>query len=249
MPRLIAVLFMIVWQQNVTGQQTGKMETDRPDQTESPAIVKTGYIQIESGLTWQMDDNDMRMYHPTVLWKYGIIPRLEARLITESVTDHLKGDESSSGLLPAKAGFKFLISHEHGVLPDVSIIAHMAIPFAATKHYQAAKWAPEFRFTMQHSIGEDVAIGYNAGAEWDGESSIPKWVYTLAPGLDFADHFYCYAEISGSIQKDALPEHIADIGFAYYLNDNTKFDISSGYGLSHAAMEWYVAIGFSCRFH
>lgn len=36
-------------------QQEGRIETDRPDQTECPFIVKKGYIQMEWGFNRQIE--------------------------------------------------------------------------------------------------------------------------------------------------------------------------------------------------
>ena len=47
--RLICLLLFALSFLAVRGQQTGRIETDRPDQTECPFIVKKGYIQAEMG--------------------------------------------------------------------------------------------------------------------------------------------------------------------------------------------------------
>ena len=47
--RLVWLLLFVLSFLAVRGQQTGRIETDRPDQTECPFIVKKGYIQAEMG--------------------------------------------------------------------------------------------------------------------------------------------------------------------------------------------------------
>ncbi|WP_395061866.1 hypothetical protein [Flavobacterium sp.] len=41
---------------SIYSQTTEPIEADRPDQTETPAIVPKGMFQVESGLTFQKND-------------------------------------------------------------------------------------------------------------------------------------------------------------------------------------------------
>ncbi len=108
--------------------------------------------------------------------------------------------------------------------------------------------SPNFRFTLQNSISENITIGYNIGAEWDGEKTGPTYIYTLSPGFNFAKKWYAYIEAFGGIKKHELSQHNIDGGLAYYISKNYKIDISSGFGITKAAPEWYIALGFSARF-
>ena len=101
---------------------------------------------------------------------------------------------------------------------------------------------------MQHSITNAFAIGYNLGAEWDGYSNKATWIYTFAPGINLGENWYAYVEAFGFISKQNEPEHSLDGGIAYFINRDLKIDISSGFGISEAAPDWYIAAGISIRF-
>ena len=60
-------------------QKVGRMETDRPDQTESPEIVRKGWMQTEIGFNIEKDNKLTTLVHPTILWKYGLSKRFEFR--------------------------------------------------------------------------------------------------------------------------------------------------------------------------
>src|ERR1700704_5639243 len=92
-------------------QQTGRMETDRPDQTESPFIVKHKYFQTEIGFNLVKIDGYTTLVVPTILWKYGLCKRFELRLITEinaveTPMSFPAGNETNTGLLPVQVGGK-----------------------------------------------------------------------------------------------------------------------------------------------
>ena len=237
----------------VHAQQTGRMETDRPDQTESPFIVKHNYIQVETGFNYESENGWPTFIFPTVLWKYGATKKLELRLITEIVSIETPlmipdGNEVLSGLLPVQIGGKFSLWEEKGLLPKTSFLFHVAPPKWGSKKFHTEKWAPNFRFAMQHTLSEHTGLGYNLGAEWDGFSNTPYWIYTLSPGFNIGKRWYAYIEPYGAFRKNEKPRHGIDYGFACFIKDNFKIDISSGKGIAGAVPDWYIAIGFSLRF-
>jgi hypothetical protein len=228
------------------------METDRPDQTESPYLTKLRFLQGEFGLNFEKAEGLKTLVIPTALWKYGLSKKIELRLITEIVTTETPllipfGNDFISGLLPVQIGVKIALTEEKGILPKTSLNFHIAAPKIASKKFRTNKWAPNFRFLMQNTLSETIGLGYNLGAEWDGESSTPFWVYTLAPGFNIGKNWYGYVEAFGAIRKGEKPEHAIDGGIAYYFSDDTKIDFSGGYGISENAIDWYAAIGFSIR--
>jgi hypothetical protein len=253
MKYLYTLVFLLVVMVSAA-QETGRMETDRPDQTESPVITKKNFLQAEIGFNVENDNKLTTIVHPTALWKYGISTKFELRLITESITQETplvipQGNDFISGILPIQIGGKVSLTEEKGVLPKTSLIFHVAAPKLASKKFHTTKWAPNFRFTMQNSLTENIGLGYNLGAEWDGETTTPAWIYTFAPGFNLGKKWYGYIEAFGEVRKNEKPSHAIDGGIAYYFSDNSKIDFSGGFGLTDAAIDNYFAIGYSFRFN
>lgn len=233
--------------------QVEKIDTDRPDQTESAVLVPKKWFQFEFGIGKQVNSPGSHEFqHPTLLSKYGISKRIELRLITTATTNsyfddqHIKQHET--GLEPVEVGAKVSLWEEKKMLPKASLIFHFAIPKFASKKFRVEKPAPNFRFTFQNSITENIAIGYNLGAEWDGFNKEAAWLYTFAPGFTIGKKWYAYVEAFGFMSKLNPPEHSLDGGIAYYVTPDLKLDLSSGFGVSPAAPDWYVAFGWSVRF-
>lgn len=54
-------------------QNSKPIQADRPNQTETAAIVTAGVFQIENGFTFQKNDANCKTYRfPSILWKYGV---------------------------------------------------------------------------------------------------------------------------------------------------------------------------------
>jgi len=85
--------------------------------------------------------------------------------------------------------------------------------------------------------------------EWGRFDEAPAYVYTLTTGFNLGENWYAYIEAFGSAWKSESPEHSVDGGLAYYINDDFKVDISSGFGINKKAQDNYVAVGTSFRFN
>lgn len=233
--------------------QAEKIDTDRPDQTESAVLVPKKWVQFEIGLSKQVNNYaENEFQHPTLLSKYGISKRFEFRLITTAQTNTDYSNpavkQTQSGLTPVEIGAKIALWEERKLLPKTSLIFHVGIPRLASKQYQADHLAPNFRFTMQHSIAKNIGLGYNVGAEWDGVHKEATWIYTFAPGFNISEKWYGYVEAFGFISKTSKAQHSLDGGIAHYISSDLKVDLSAGFGISKEAPDWYMAVGASFRF-
>jgi len=231
----------------VKAQSLPSIETDRPDQTECPYIVPAGHFQLETGFNFEaINSKEKKWILPTALWKYGINQQFELRLITEINNNRTNG-QSSFGLLPAEIGFKVRLMEENGILPLTSFISHISIPNASSPKFSTRYFAPNFRFTMLHTLSERLTLSYNLGAEWDGENPEPIFIYTLAPAYSFTDRLGAYIEIYGFLPHQHKADHRTDGGIFYLIKNNIQLDISGGMRITENAPEYYGALGFSIR--
>jgi len=240
--------------------QIEKIDTDRPDQTESPFIVPKKWMQLESGFLKEVEnghDNGfyqlklIRFQHPSLLTKYGVAKRFELRLITDFVTEKSKQNNSiivsATGIDNAQFGGKLNFFDEKGWRPKTSLIAHYDLAGLRTIHKDTIDGF-NFRFTFQKTISEKLSFGLNLGMEWERFGEPPAYTYTFAPGFNLSEKWYAYIEAFGFIWKDEKPENSIDAGIAYFVNDNFKVDVSAGLGVSKYAPGYYFAVGSSFRF-
>ena len=228
-------------------QTNNSLQADRPDQTETPAIVPIGMFQVESGFTFQKNnDNSYSNSLPSTLWKYGVNENFELRLITEFENEN-SDNKTIYGLKPILLGCKIKISDEKGIIPKTSFIGHIVVPMLASPDYKADFFAPEFRFTMQHSISQKISLGYNLGAEWDGFSPEATFIYTFTTGFVITKKIGFYSELFGFAPQNQIAHHSIDGGFTYLVNSNLMIDASIAFGLTENAPKNYLALGFSFR--
>jgi hypothetical protein len=245
--KLLLTFFALVIIAKLCAQTT--IQTDRPDQTECPFITPVGYLQAENGFTYEnIDKNNKSITLPTILWKYGVNKNFELRLITEANTIESFGNKIS-GLVPTIIGFKVNVSEEKDIIPATGFIGHLAIPNAASTNFKASYYAPSFRFNMQHTLSNQFTLAYNLGAEWNGESPEPVFIYTLTSGMSITEKLGAYIELYGFAPQNQSADHRADGGFTYLITNDVMVDISGGFGITKASPDNYFALGFSYRFN
>lgn len=227
-------------------QDLAPISTDRPDQTESPYITPPGYFQVETGFSYENDQGNWTIQTPTILSKYGFNERCELRLITE-YGGAGRGNTSATGIQPLAVGFKSRLLDERNFFPMVSVICQLTTPFLSDKKFKPSYYSPSFRFLLQNRLSERVSIGYNLGAEWDGETAQPTFIYTVTTAITLTNRMGCFIEAFGFAPQKEIARHQADGGFTYLFSDNAQLDISGGIALTDNGADYFTSLGFSFR--
>ncbi len=234
-----------------------EMITDRPDQTESAAVVPSRSVQIETGFVLENDRTntmDLTSYTlNTTLIRIGILQTLELRLGLEymrQIEKNLVNDVTSidEGFSPLSAGFKIKIADEEGWMPAMAFLAGITLPVTGDKHYRPTYSVPSMRLAFAHTLTERLSLGYNLGAEWDSDNPVPSWFYSAALGFALLPKVGIYVESYGFLPEEGeLAEHLVDAGITYLVRPNFQLDISAGAGLNPGAYDNYFGVGFSLR--
>jgi hypothetical protein len=228
--------------------------TDRPDQTESTAIVPKGYFQGEHGFAVNLNDFYNEFSIASTLLRYGINPNFELRFeIDPKLIDAI---ENIAGFNPVAFGLKTRLM-ENDFL-DLSIITHIEFAQLSSQLFQPPFTALKTRLTVAHNLSDIWSIGYNAGIEWTGINPAPIYIYTFTSGLAIGDRCGVFAEVFGDISThDDLPgeikydqgDHNFDAGFTCRVSNNLQLDISAGSNLPLSNNDYFISTGFAYRFN
>ena len=242
---LFPFCFFCLYLSGIRAQERGKMETDRPDQTESPFIVKKGYFQLESGFNKNYISSEMEYFFPTNLMKLGLSKKLEFRYLSVLSSSKQKIRFKSDAI-----GFKIFLFEEKGILPKTSLIAHYHVGDIKRDLADLNRISHSFGdavFTSQHQLSNTLSIGYNYGIEFhkDGKH---EGIFRIAPGLTIGEKMYTYVETFGRLPLKKSEDVWIDGGLAYYINNDLKLDVSAGKSIKKS-MGYYLAVGVSYRFN
>lgn len=228
-------------------QKPDPIQLDRPDQTESVSTVPKNRLQMENGFLFEHFENEIKSSaYPSSLIKYGLTDNFEIGIIAELNTIET-ATEKVTGINPITLRFKQKIMEEKGILPSISYIGYLGIPNLASKDFKTTYYAPAFRFTLQNTLSDNLSLGYNLGAEWDGFSPEPVFTYTLALGYSVSGKTGIYGELYGYAPQQSKAEHRIDGGITYLLKSNIIIDVSGGTGIINSSLLYYWSLGFSFR--
>jgi hypothetical protein len=244
-----ALLLLFLLPSAAFAQEEEKIETDRPDQTETSAIVPRGRFQMENGFIHTKEEaSSHEMMLPTALSKFGVTDNVEVRLITNLVYNKTP-DSTTVGIEPVTIGFKVNLWKQKGLLPETSFIGEVMLPNVASKKYKQQYLAPELQLLFSNKITDKFAIGYNLDVTWNGESAMPGYEYTVSPEFEVSDKISVFIELYGFLEEHSRTDNWADSGFKFFINKNIQLDIAGGYELTahNHYHRFYETIGFSFR--
>lgn len=198
--------------------------TDRPDQTESSVVVPLKALQIETGFVMESDKTDWGTrtafaYNSTLL-RYGLLKNFELRIGIEYLGERVKTNNTNttskiSGFSPLYTGFKVKIADEEDWKPEMAFLGGLVLPFTANKDFKSEYTAADMRFAFAHTLSNHFSIGYNLGAEWDGETAIPAYFYSVSLGAGITDGLGMFIESYGWLPEEGQAEHLLDTGLTY----------------------------------
>lgn len=241
---LLLVFFSFI----VNGQE---LETDRPDQTESSAVVPLNTIQIESGVGAEFIQNsttgakESSIFAPTTLFRISINKRFEFRLV--NTLEHHKADllspNESRGwhIDDLEMGTKIQLYDRPNGKTQLAVMQHVAMPTGLS---QTKAWGSITKLLVSHELKKKFSIGYNLG--YDFQQSAGQLVtYSVALSIPINTVIGSYVETYGDFWFAQKPIVNLDAGFTFALKETMQLDYSFGIGLTQLMN--YQAIGFSMR--
>lgn len=255
----------------LSAQDPDPLVTDRPDRTESAAVVRPGLVQFEGGLGFSTSDAGEGDVHELgvgeMLARVGIVGRLELRAGFSGwrVRDRdaasagpggaarVRGDDPA-GPGDTSLGAKLLVARGRGVLPDLAVLGTLSLPTGEAP-FTSDGVDPSARLAAGHALPGGFSVGYNLGAEWrtveerGGEERVSEGIYTLAVSRGLSPRVSVFAEAFGSVPLDGGTEGRAalDGGITVLIRGNLQWDLSGGVGVDPDADDWFLGTGMSVR--
>lgn len=244
----------------------GELVTDRPDRTESAAVVAPGYVQVETGGLFTRDEEGAAEVEvvegPGTLVRIGLGGRTELRLGWDgwvrqevSVAGAGGGSATVDGAGDAELGAKVRLRDEAGGLPEAALLVGVSLPLG-DEELTSDRYDPSILLSLAHTLSERLALGYNAGVAWSsapGEAGAVETsshiVWSAALGIGLTERLGAFAELFGEEPIDAPGSSAVSVdgGFTWLVRPNLQLDLFAGAGLTDDAPDWLAGAGVSFR--
>jgi hypothetical protein len=222
--------------------------TDRPQITNSSIVVPCGSLQFENGFQETANGGQWGSDFSETSVRFGVARKTELRF---GVPDYFHKDDTASGFASGVGdlglGFKQQLGPTRGF--DVSLIPSISLPKGAnaiSSHgYDAALQLPWSR-----SLSKNWTAAGQFAVMWPTESGRHNLTGQSSVYFDrqLTHPWDAFLEYSGDFPQRGGPQHTIDFGTAYKPSPHQQFDIHCGFGLSAAAADHTIGIGYSFRF-
>jgi len=232
-------------------EEPDELETDRPTQTESTALVKKGETQLETGFLYNYfdDANTSPAYIGRAMVRYGVFKRLELRLLVEDGKNRdVYIEQTVQSTYPLALSAKFLVVEKHAWLPDISLVTYLKLPFTSRSDEQKAYWSPAIIGAFKNKLSQQWELEYNIGTMQEAYEHSWNWLGNVCLQYKATDKLKLFGEYFAQYEHGEEPIHNAAAGASYQFAKNMQLDVAAGSTVNASSPNAFVTIGYSIRF-
>lgn len=235
---LLFFLTVLVTQGTLFSQDN--IQTDRPDQTESPFIVPLNQFQWETGSLLDFSDQSTKWTINTSLFRYALHKNLELRF----VANVLRNIPANSFLNPINgmSDLEFGLKYKLFEGPfQCSFLTHTLIP-TGNESFSAGSFGINSRITIAHAITKWMSLGYNFGYIYGSEYQ-DTYLGTCSAAFSLTEQLGYFIEWYGNTEQFDKIYSNMDTGFTWLYKSNIQLDLS--YGFSFDVQQNFISVGCS----
>lgn len=217
---------------------------DRPGFGEAASVVPRGRFQVEAGVAWTRVDAETSVLDlPEVVLRVGVGASLELR-VQASDWFRARTEDTHSGWSDTAVGLRWqLAAGRH----DLSVRGVLYVPNGSSE-WTDGKVDPEGAVSWAHELGGGWSTSATVSAR--RFTSVATSVFSPALSVEHSlgPRASTFLEYGANVADGRSPLHLVDHGYTWLPNADTQVDVSIGLGLSSAAPDFFVSVGFSRRF-
>ena len=231
------------------GSAAAAIATDRPAVTDSSAVVPSGVFQAENGVLDTDNQGQRTLDFPETLIRFGIGPSTELRFTApDYFQDSLTAAGPRSGFGDLAVGVKQQLFNRPGGF-QVAAVVSLSFPTGAAA-ISSHGYDPSFQLPWSRKVSANwTAAGMlSIYVPTIGGSHRVVGESTLLMDRQLTKAWDAFAEYAGDFPQAGGPRHLLHFGTAYKIRPQQQLDFHVGVGLSAAAVDHFVGIGYSFCF-
>jgi hypothetical protein len=228
------------------------ISTDRPQITEASTVVPCGSLQLENGFA-ETENSSKWGLDLTETWlRWGVPAKGEIRF---ALPEYFSNDDTVSGFSNGASdvilGYKQQLGPARGF--DVSVIPSLSFPTGSSR-ISSHGYDPSLQAPWSRSLSKTWTAAGMFSVAWPTQSEAgTKTRSTTGQASLYFDRqitnpWDAWIEYSGSFPERGGPSHILNMGTCYKPTPHQQIDFHFSVGLSAAAPDYSVGLGYSVRF-
>ena len=220
--------------------------TDRPAFTDSSVVVPKGALLFEDGFLETTDEGQRGFDFPETLLRFGLASKTELRLTTPDYYQNINtGSGTGTGFGDLVLGIKQQLGPVSGGF-DVSLILSVSLPTGANS-VSSHGYDPEVQLPWSRKLSDNWTAAGMFSVYWPtlGNRRNVTGQTTLEIDRQITKPWDAFIEYAGEFPELGGPSHILHFGTAYKLTARQQLDFHVGFGLSSAAPDHFLGLGYS----
>ena len=225
----------------------GPIATDRPAVTNSSVVIPAGSLQMENGFVETGGQGQSVLDGPESLVRFGIAKRTELRF---TVPDYYYNLSAGGG-----SGFgDFAVGIKQQLGPtvckfDVLAILFLSFPTGASA-VSSGGYDPGLQVPWSLALSTNWTAAGMFSIYWpiQGRTRNVTGESTFLLDRQLTKPWDAFVEYAGDFPDAGGPRHLLHFGTALKITQQQQIDFHVGVGLSSAAVDHLIGIGYSFRF-
>jgi hypothetical protein len=229
-----------------TGSNQPIIATDRPAVTDSSTVVPRYDLLFENGFTETGNYGRRSVDFPETLARFGLTSRTELRFTAPDYFQNFnEGEGPGSGWGDLSLGVKQQLTTTWKQF-DASLVVALSFPTGANS-LSSHGYDPQFLLPWSHAISKNWTAAGMIGLLWPTQSGRRNLTGQPSFLLDRQNttRWDTFIEYAGDFAQRGGPQHLLHLGMAFKTTSNQQLDFHIGFGLSSAAVDHFVGLGYS----
>ena len=216
--------------------------TDRPAVTDSSVVVPLWSLQVENGFTETVNQGQRTFDVPETLLRFGVASKTELRL---TAPGYFWPEGASSGFGDLAVGLKRQLGPTPGGF-DVSLVISLSLPAGASA-ISSHGYDPFVQLPWSRVLSSNWTAAGMFSVYWptvQGRRTVTG-ESTFLMDRQLTKAWDAFVEYVGDFPEQGGPRNLVHFGTAYKPTPHQQIDLHGGWGLSSAAVDHFIGVGYS----
>jgi hypothetical protein len=224
------------------------ISTDRPAITDASTVVPNGYFVFENGFAETGSQGHASYDLPETLVRFGLTSTTELRF---GAPDYFANTSTGAGFGTGWGDLSLGLKQQ---LPvgytgfEASVVNTLSFPTGANI-ISSHGYDPEFLLPWSHPISKNWTAAGMFSILWPTEARRRNLTGQASFLIDrqITAAWDAFIEYGGEFPQRGGPTHIVHTGTSYKITPNQQLDFHVGFGVSAAAPDHFIGIGYSLQ--
>ena len=243
--RLLFAAFVFINGLCYAQEELPTISADRPGALTGTDVMPLHKLQWETGLGFELMAGGPHTFTlNNTLLRFGLFENAEIRVGTDFLMwNDGQAKEPSFGFAPLTIGMKAKFYEGSGILPSVALLAELQSPHIGSKDLLPSHLTPTLHLLFEHTVTDWFGIGYNVGAEWDGETATPTTFLGLGLYFDISERIGTFVETYNYLHPEEPNRYMTEFGFTWLVSRRVQLDLAADLDFKNLGKYYAVSGG------